>query len=957
MLKAWPCGLRPDVSRWRRRINRPDGNDSNSAEDFDRYVPVRRRPGGGGLADRAVNLAEGPRRGDHEPPDRVGRVADASRSVVSTEPTSCVELTSPRPTRGMAQLCRTVSRWPVTASAAVSLLVVGVVTGSLPSGPAPALLAHVAIGVDPWRLGRWWTLFTAPFFASGLSAYLASVLAVIVMLGVVERTVGPVRTVALAAMVQVVGSAVALVLVGAATATGGRWAAMLRESIAVGPSPLLVGCVLAASAHWPALWRRRVRVVLLVGLVMLALYSGLLPDILRLGAGVTGLVAGALAWPRVPRQRYRPITSPSRREGRVLVALIVAATAVGPVIAMLAATGIGPLAVLRFLFVSPPPDPATLAQQCLDPATAVECAQLRVRLRLTGPGPAVMSVMPVLLLLVAAEGLRRGRRAAWLGAIGLNVGLAALGVYLATDSLSEPGQQQVLLGSGTHVHAWLDLAVPPVQPLLVAVMLVLTRRWFTVIARPGVHRRWAWRISVTGLLVSVLNVVGSVAVADQYVPRPNPIDLLADLPTRFLPPGYLGETEPPFLPQGLVATLLFDWTGTVFWTVVLIAGLATFTRTAAPANASDLDRLRRILARTSGSSLAHMSTWPGHSYLFVPADHQRGHSQAPSRECVTATHPGQPRAEGPDATAVAYRVIGGVALTTGGPVGDRAQHQQAVQDFIELCQREAWTPCLYSVDAATTDLMRQKGWSLVQVAEDTVVPLEGLAFTGRKWQDVRTALNKAAKAGISAEWTTWHRAPRALTDQIQVISEEWVADKGLPEMGFTLGGLDELADDEVQLMLAIDADRTLHGVTSWLPVRHEGTTISWTLDFMRRRSDSFRGVMEFLIATTAQRTHDDGAQYLSLSGAPLARLDRGLRVDALQHVLDLTGRALEPVYGFGSLLAFKAKFQPEYHPLYMAYPDPAALPAIAAAIARAYLPDAGPRDLARLVGRLAHMRQ
>ena len=53
----------------------------------------------------------------------------------------------------------------------------------------------------------------------------------------------------------------------------------------------------------------------------------------------------------------------------------------------------------------------------------------------------------------------------------------------------------------------------------------------------------------------------------------------------------------------------------------------------------------------------------------------------------------------------------------------------------------------------------------------------------------------------------------------------------------------------------------------------------------------------------------------------------------------LTGRTLEPVYGFRSLLAFKAKFQPSYRPLYMAYPDVAALPAIATAITRAYLPD------------------
>jgi lysylphosphatidylglycerol synthetase-like protein (DUF2156 family) len=52
-------------------------------------------------------------------------------------------------------------------------------------------------------------------------------------------------------------------------------------------------------------------------------------------------------------------------------------------------------------------------------------------------------------------------------------------------------------------------------------------------------------------------------------------------------------------------------------------------------------------------------------------------------------------------------------------------------------------------------------------------------------------------------------------------------------------------------------------------------------------------------------------------------------------LLDFLGRVLEPVYGFQSLLAFKRKFQPEYHRLFMAYPDPVALPAIGLALARA----------------------
>ena len=166
------------------------------------------------------------------------------------------------------------------------------------------------------------------------------------------------------------------------------------------------------------------------------------------------------------------------------------------------------------------------------------------------------------------------------------------------------------------------------------------------------------------------------------------------------------------------------------------------------------------------------------------------------------------------------------------------------------------------------------------------------------------------------------RAPLSITEQIRAISEEWVADKGLPEMGFTLGGLDELDDEQVRCLIAIDTDHTVHGITSFLPVYRDGQIIGWALDFMRRRTTGFSGVMEFLIATAAVQFRDEGAEFLSLSGAPLARVDRGDDRDAVQRLLDMLGRVLEPVYGFQSLLDFKAKFQPTYQPLWMSYPDP-----------------------------------
>lgn len=825
---------------------------------------------------------------------------------------------------------------PVTVGAVAVLWVGGGLSGALLSGPAPDLLTAVGVGLAPVAAGRWWVPLTSPWWSSGLPGYLWSTAVLAVLLGTAEHAVGSHRVGRLAVLVQVLGAVVGVGVVALLAAAGGRWGDQLRNAVAVGPTPLAIGCALGASAALPALWRRRLRVLLVVGLVMLVLYSGLLSDVLRLTAGLVGLVVGGIWFGRARRMPGGEISTPSRREARVLVAIVVAASAVGPLIAVLAATRVGPLSVLRFVFASPPPDAATVDQLCADPATAGECSELRARLRLSGVGPAVMSVVPVLLLLVAAEGLRRGRRAAWVAAAGLNLALAVLGGVRALATAMTPAEQRIVLGPGVHLHSWLALALPALQPLLVAVLLVATRQRFSVRAPKGTYRRWGRRIAGTAVVVSLVYVVGGVLVAAEFVPHPGLLDLLVDLPSRFLPPGYLGEVDPTFLPQGFAATLLFEWTGTVFWAVLLVGGLATFARTAPPAAGSDLARVRRVLAGTSGSSLAHMATWPGHSYLFT-------------RDEADDHRPGAGR----DVAVVAFRVIGGVAVSTGEPVGDPRYQEQAVRGFIEQCQRQGWTPCLYSVGDRVADLVRDLGWSTLQVGEETVVRLAGLAFTGKKWQDVRTALNKAGKAGITAEWLAWRDAPLAVTDQIRAISEEWVADKGMPEMGFTLGGVDELADDEVRLLVAVDTDRTVHGVTSWLPVRRDGVVVGWTLDFMRRRSGGFRGVMEFLIASAAAHAQGDGAEFLSLSVAPLARLDRGVPADALQRLLDLAGRSLEPVYGFRSLLAFKAKFQPEYRPLFLAYPDPAALPMIGAAIGRAYLPDAGPRQLGRLARRVA----
>jgi len=805
------------------------------------------------------------------------------------------------PVRGAAAVLRTT---PVTLGYLGVLWAVGAVTGSLASGPPEQLARLVGVGVPSLLAGRWWTPVTSGLWCAGAVSYVATTVLMLVMAVPAERRLGSRRMAALLLATQVLGTVLGTAVVALAALTADDWAVRLATGTAVGATPAVVGAGLAATASFGRLWRWRVRIATLVVLGMLVLYSGSLEDVLRLAAGLVGLATGRLVAGRPTRSGRTASTT----ETRTLVAITVAVLAAGPLLAAVSGTAAGPLSVLRFLLLPPPPDPASVQAVCADPTVSEDCLALQFRLRVGGIGPAVMALLPVVLLLVLADGLRRARRFAWWAALAVNAGLALLGVVLALLTARVPAERLVAFGGMTDAQFYTSVAFAVLQPLAVVVVLLATRDCFAVPAPRGTVRAWTVTVGTAlGVAAGAYVLLGH-ALRDGFVPVPGWAQLMFDLPTRFVPPGYLGEVDVRFLPVTAPATVVYEWTGIVFWTATLAATLRVLRRNAV--QSGDGTSARELLVRHGGSSLSWQATWAGNAYWFT--DDGRA--------------------------ALAYRVIGRIALTSGEPFGAVDARCGAIDGFARYCADGALIPCLYGVGDGVRRYTAAQGWDAVQVAEETVVPLGRLAFTGKKWQDVRTALNKAAKAGISAEWITFGRAPLAVTDQIRAISEEWVAEKGLPEMGFTLGGLDELDDDRVRCLIAVDPDRTVYGITSWLPVHRDGTPIGWTLDFMRRRDAGFRGVMEFLIASAALRFQEEGAEWMSLSGAPLARLDRGEQVDVLQRLLDVSGRALEPVYGFGSLLAFKAKFQPEYHPLFMVYPDPAALPAIATAVARAYLP-------------------
>jgi lysylphosphatidylglycerol synthetase-like protein (DUF2156 family) len=603
------------------------------------------------------------------------------------------------------------------------------------------------------------------------------------------------------------------------------------------------------------------------------------------------------------------------------MAAVVGVIAVGPLVTSFSGGRYGILAPLGLLFSPDVASTGDAVDRCLLGNITRQCVHELTLERLGGVGPILVSLLPLLVLLIAAFGLARGRRfAAWV-AIGVNLGLAALGAWYY-GLLPSTGATFIWRPHASHYwEIAVVLVVSVLAPATVALVLLLNLRRFPVRSRPGGPRAFVIATVVSALGLGALYVGGGWLLRDSFRPPVTLLDLLADVPERFIPVGFVRIERVSFLPGDWASSALYHWVGPLWWIIVIVGVVLCLRSAPGRVDQRGAEQLRRLLLAGGGGSLAFMATWEGNTYWFDRAG----------------------------TTAIAYRVVNGVAITTSEPIGPAADGASAVAEFATFCDDHAWIPVFYSLHdpwRATFDAM---GWATMGVGEETVLRPRTWETIGKKWQDIRSSINRADRAGIRAEWTRYRDLPVLHGLQITEISEQWVQEKELPELGFTLGGLDELRDPAVRLMLAVDADERVLAVTSWLPSYRDGIVIGWTLDFMRRRPESMNGVMEFLITQTVSRMSEQPEiEFVSLSAAPLATSPEhgaaGEPRDLPSRMLDFLGRVLEPVYGFRSLFAFKRKFQPELQPLIMAYPDAVALPAIGLALARAYLPSLSVRQ-------------
>lgn len=786
-------------------------------------------------------------------------------------------------------------RHPVTA--AITFLVVATAVFGI--------VVRVLHGADPASYGPF-RIFAA---STGAVALLATIAGVVVLVGAAERLMGSWRTALAFVVTTVVGTAA-----GALTAfvdADGRdlTSLLLGRATAFDPWTAIVGTIVTASAFAGPLWRRRIRVNALAVVAALLLYAGHASDLYAVLAAGAGWVLGELLR-RTPK-RGGWVRS-SHRETRVLLGTVVLVSAIGPVVALVSRARVGLLAPIAAVLGT---GPVTPVSGCGTDGASAECLRALLAYRATDPWTLLLAVAPLLVLVVGGLGLFRGSRfAVWLVvAVDLVTAVAAAVTYGVL-----PARAGGLQGTADEFVTALSVGASIVVPLATAAVLVLRRRSFTVL--PSRRRVVAFAVTVVAAAAVVVGTVAAFAAsAPQHVEDPLRLAVAALGP---LSPLTFWEQLPSL---GTALRIVVGLAGPVLWFVVALAAVrptgAVEPDTDADGSRTDRERARALVTAGGGDTFGWMTTWRGNAYWFA-ADGRAG---------------------------VAFRRSGGVAVTVGGPFGYPDARDAAMTDFARYCDDNGWTTVFYGVDARNAELLTTLGWSTLPVAEDADLDPRTWTTTGKRKQDVRTAVNRARREGITATWSSWQDLPPSTVRQIEAISEEWVSERELPEMGFTLGGVDEMRDPAVRTLVAQDGTGRVLAVTSWLPSHREGRVVGWTLDVMRRTEAAPNGVMEFLVASAAERMRDDGVERLSLSAAPLAQAGEAAAPnDGVQSLLELVGGVLEPVYGFRSLLRFKQKFGPDLHPLVLAYPDPVALPSIGLAVVRAYLPDLSLRQAVAL---------
>ena len=303
--------------------------------------------------------------------------------------------------------------------------------------------------------------------------------------------------------------------------------------------------------------------------------------------------------------------------------------------------------------------------------------------------------------------------------------------------------------------------------------------------------------------------------------------------------------------------------------------------------------------------------------------------------------------------AVCYRVVSGVMLASGDPIGDPEAWPGAIGPFLDEAARHAWAPAVMGCSELGAEVWcREGGLTALELGDEAIVNTADFSLSGRPMRNVRQMVNRVAKHGYVAEVRRVGDIPRAELDAIVRAADSWRGSQTERGFSMALGRIGTPGDEECVLATATE-DGVVRAVLQLVPWGADGLS----LDLMRRDKAAQPGLNDFLIVETIKAAPGLGVKRISLNFAVFrAALERGERIGAgpvlraWRSVLIFMSKWFQ----IESLYKFNAKFCPVWQPRFFVFPSTRDAPriALAALEAEAFLvwPRLELRRIARKLG-------
>ncbi|MEV7011526.1 phosphatidylglycerol lysyltransferase domain-containing protein [Streptosporangium sp. NPDC051022] len=285
---------------------------------------------------------------------------------------------------------------------------------------------------------------------------------------------------------------------------------------------------------------------------------------------------------------------------------------------------------------------------------------------------------------------------------------------------------------------------------------------------------------------------------------------------------------------------------------------------------------------------------------------------------------------------IAYRVVAGVMLASGDPIGDTEAWPGAIKRFLEEARRHAWVPAVIGCSETGGEVWtREGGLSALEIGDEAVVEVENFTLQGRAMRNVRQMVNRIERAGYTCRVRRVGTLSETEKELIRHAADSWRGTETERGFSMALGRFGDPADDDCVVVTAhkgVEGDTALPGediraVLHFVPWGHDGIS----LDLMRRDRDADPGLNELLIVKALQAAPGLGVSKVSLNFAMFrAVLARGERLGAgpvlrAWHAILVF---LSRWFQIESLYRFNAKFQPLWFPRFVVYPAARDLPRI-----------------------------